>query len=386
MRASIAVLLAGCGRIGFDAISSSAGNGDANGDGIGGDGGTAAVCNSFDRFADDFDDGITDRANWNPYADTGTSYAEQGGDLVLTPAANTSAIIYTGYQTKHAYDLRDTRVVAQYTQVPNGGAGIGIDVRLSGTEYVTVNVYNNMMFASQTTVGTYTTLAQIPFDSANRFWAVAERGGRIYYETSQDGVTFTPFHDIAEPFSSQSVRVHLFAGTELSIASPGVARFAAFNPGKVPRAGCPISTFTDDFADGLQGGWDEIIDSCCTMQESAGALTFSTSGASGHAVRTSRAGYDLRNGEVTVRVSGGPSQTSAFDARLFVHVTDQNEVDLRIGGAAVTARTIINGTPNNVGVARTGSENYLRIRETAGTLFFETSPDKSAWEIGRAHV
>src|ERR1700689_645172 len=98
--------LAGCGRIGFDARS----------DGSLGDGGVP-TCNPIDRISDDFEDGVQDPVLWGASYEAGATYAETGGDLVITPPTNVTGNAYAGYRTLRFYDLRAHRVIAEVAEI-----------------------------------------------------------------------------------------------------------------------------------------------------------------------------------------------------------------------------------------------------------------------------
>lgn len=375
----LVVFVAACGRIGFDATL----DGDARvgGDGDADGGGGAGMCNRVDRLSDDFSDGTRSVAHWRrAYMDPGTATSEQGGDLVITLAQNTP-MVYAGYITSHAYDLRGRRVVMEVAQQPVSPAEMGMAVAVNNENHLSIGLRGNTMYMGAKLSGTFVEYAQRSYDLATqRYVALSERDGHVSWETSSDGIAYTAWHDRIGPLDVSSLFVHVYAGTFDAQANPGSARIAAINPGATAGPGCPISELTDDLEDGASWPhWDDSADACCSVLETGGGLLFTTDGTTGSAIRASRAGYNLVGGEVTVRLVAGPSTSSQLSARLFAFMSSTNEVDLRVDASTVTARTIINGTPNNVSVARTGNENYLRIRETLGTVHFETSTDRMTW-------
>ncbi|MBK9261610.1 MAG: hypothetical protein IPM54_17615 [Polyangiaceae bacterium] len=90
---------------------------------------------------------------------------------------------------------------------------------------------------------------------SHRFWQFRESGGDTYFETSPDGQNWairaqTPTADL---FPVDLVQVALGGGAAAGQASPGEVRFDKLNGGGAPKQKyCPMSSLTDDFADGAE--------------------------------------------------------------------------------------------------------------------------------------
>src|SRR5664279_2236691 len=105
------LVLASCGRLGFDAH----GDGGVGSDAPLTDGGVV-TCNAITRIADDFS---LDRRNslWSSaYFDGATSAQVINNALVLHPEAN-AAMTFVGFQTGHLYDLRGRRTSVELCRI-----------------------------------------------------------------------------------------------------------------------------------------------------------------------------------------------------------------------------------------------------------------------------
>ncbi|HEY0255754.1 MAG TPA: hypothetical protein VGC41_29700, partial [Kofleriaceae bacterium] len=195
---AIVAMLVGCGRFHFDATSGGdAGPSDAPAHVD--DGGTA-TCNSVARIADTF---ATDqRATlWaGSYFDGTSSATASGGKLTLAGQANADDS-YGAFRTLSFYDLRGARTFVRVNQVASAGAVTGFGVEWSQAAYLHIEQATGTLSAIVEVNGMITETAQIPYlVGTHVYWAISERAGRIYFETSTDGVTFATFYELAAPF------------------------------------------------------------------------------------------------------------------------------------------------------------------------------------------
>jgi hypothetical protein len=369
---ALTIAVAGCGRFHFEVTL-----GDGSSDGALAPG----SCNGIDRIADDFEDGVQGDIWDAAYASAGTSYAETGGELVLTLAPNAAA--YVGYSATYFYDLRNNRTFAELVQAPGPGAVAGLSADYTQLQYLHINVRDGVVTASQDIAGTFSVVATIPYDAAmHRFLGFEERDGQLYFETSADGVTFTPFTQEADPFDLSLMRPEVYAGTQTPVPSPGVARFGSFNGTATGLGGCPISTLVDHFDDGIVPGheWENsYVDPCCTDSETGGVLAITTDGSVGQTARRSSAGYDLREGHIAVAVTMAP--TGSARAGLVITRANGDNVIYDVRATTIAASKTIGGTNTTVfSVPRDASLRYIQIRESGGTLYLEASPDRTAWQ------
>jgi hypothetical protein len=316
------------------------------------------------------------------YANPGTSYAEAGGDLVITLAAN-SPSAYAGYGSYRMYDLRESRISAQISQLPALGASIGVAVELVPKTYVHVSVKNNMIIGAYSVNGTFMQVAPIPaFNfAATPYIAISETAGVVSFETSPDGVTWSAFATTPDPFDLSLVHAQMFAGTDTSIAAPGQAKFAAFNGAGTGAGGCPMTTLADSFSVDDPLLWqNSFAATCCSTSIAGGVLTVVSDGTKGFAGLRTSAGYDAREGRVSVAMPSPPSTGSVY-AAFVLYKDSQNEVEIQIGATQMYTRFLVAGSPTmSAAIPRTTDEKYFQLRETGGTTYFEASTDRASWQ------
>ncbi len=376
------VVLAGCGRLGFDPAPHSDGGGSGNTDAPSHlDDGGAATCNSVERIADTF---ATDqRATlWGGSSFDGTtSGTVSGGQLTLSAQAN-AANTFAAFRTLHFYDLRGRRTFVRVSKIANASASTGFGCYFSPTSYVHLEVGGGQLAAVVTTNDNVVVAAQIPYDGAtDAYWGLSERGGRLYFETSSDGTAFTSFYDQPEPFDVSLVAPTMYVGTTTAVANPGSAVFSSFNGGTAStEVACPAADLVDTFDDGVIGHlWENsFVDPCCQDTEPNGHLELFNDGASGFVARRSSAAYELRDSSLEVMTTG-PDENTTFTSYLEAIVDADNYLELLIKTTGY--QTVRNVATNKVtnSQPRMSTDKYIRIRETSGTVYFEASADKTTW-------
>jgi hypothetical protein len=375
----VVLVLSGCGRLGFD-TTDHAGAGDA---GDAGDAGLPA-CNQATRLHDEFAGTTLDQAGlWaGSYTNGATMLAVAGGDAVITLEPN-AADIYAAIRSTRGYDLRGERFIGEISQLAPSLSITGLQIDYASNVYASVSHYNgDLRAAYRVAGGPHTDAGMTPYiASQQRYFALSEQNGTLYYETSTDGVAFTAFAQIPDPFDVALVRLSAYGGTDTSLTAPGAARFARLGPPGGPvGAPCPASRIVDDFgAAVLDHAWlITNADACCTVAVSTGALTMTTNGSPGIGAVRGFAGMDLRDDAFQVELTQGPTSASVL-ASLRAQVDSQNYLELRVTLAETIVRVVINGTPMIMNEARDPQEVFLEIAESAGTIRFQVSKDASTW-------
>lgn len=229
-------VLAGCGRLGFDATGASsvddATDGNGTGDGNGSGDGPASNCGgTVHTLVDDFGDGVTASA-FTTFCDSPIVMAESGGELVVTLAANQPPERLCGYRSATTHDLRDSRIFIEVLEVPNPQAQAalylldaqynGFGISREGTTLVMSKwLANNQMYLTN------------PEYNATQFrwWQIRESAGTTYWETSTDGTSWTVRASEPTPFAATGLTVYLQTRMWQSEPNPGVARFDNLNGG-----------------------------------------------------------------------------------------------------------------------------------------------------------
>jgi hypothetical protein len=159
----------------------------------------------------------------------------------------------------------------------------------------------------------------------------------------------------------------------------------------VAACGTP-DVLTDDFADGVMadawgGGWS-WADSGTTLAETGGRLRITlAAGVSGdrYAGYGTAQSYDLRGSRASVTLVTPPNPNTGADAMFFARaaggVAGNDRLEIVLEGGILYFSQRLNG--QYVYLADVpfdpATHRHWRLRELAGTVFFETSPDRTAW-------
>jgi len=147
-----------------------------------------------------------------------------------------------------------------------------------------------------------------------------------------------------------------------------------------PPADAGVATFEDRFDDGALSGWTPWTHPGCTTAETQGLLELTFDGTGeGYCGADTQATFDVRGGTLVVEVAAAPVQ-STFEAYVLLFDNQQQimmirdtsglTMQLKSGSSIIGTRTI----PNDI-----VGQRFWRIREQAGTIFWDTSPDGATW-------
>jgi hypothetical protein len=370
----------GAGGAGGAATTASVGGGGTGGgtSGAGGGGGSPFSCGKASAFADDFSDGVR-----HPFWNEDESPVESG-ELVLTPKndGTSSTVAYYAYST---LDLTDDAI---YVEVPEVAAGAGTDtsivLRIDGSSDLTIeHIDGELRFELEK--GNVEDPVAVSYDAvAHRWWRIRETAGTLFWETSPDALSWTTQRQMQTQllFSVRHVFVILRAKTDGS-SSPGTARFDNLNGGVASGAFCSASSVSDDFNSGNypQPDWKAESTSDCAATLAGDALRFEVTGTDfDHCDYESRAVHDFTDSAISVELLEAPTSGGAF---AWLSVDNRSTP----GAADTAAMEVADGElyarvpPGRLAtVAYDPVEHrWLRMRESGGLLYWETSPDGSAW-------
>jgi hypothetical protein len=146
---------------------------------------------------------------------------------------------------------------------------------------------------------------------------------------------------------------------------------------------------TDDFEDGVTApAWGAAFDDgVASYAETGGQLTIhspaNTSGNhyAGYLMSTA---FDLRNDAAWVEVPKVCDVSGHGDTYMRLSAQGDNHVAIEEENGEIFFARSVNGVETDVGQATYDPSAMLwwRIRETAGTVFWETGPDGTTWNIG----
>jgi hypothetical protein len=215
------VLLAGCGRFGFeraplDGWSDAASDGDATVD-------AASVC-----LTENFSAAPLDPLRWTTYENAPASLSTTSGELVLqlgtvsTPAY-AGILSRTGDHTGTTLDLEITEAPIKFP-----GAEAALKLRTASNDFYLLHVTNGRLAWDQQLLGASVDTGSVAFDLVlQRHWRMQHDASLnlVRFLTSPDGVSWTLLRETMVVVPVTNVLVEVTAGTYASIASPGRARF-----------------------------------------------------------------------------------------------------------------------------------------------------------------
>jgi hypothetical protein len=222
----VAVVLTGCGRVGFDAVASRDGSTESTVDAK-----TfldaSSVCGAV-PFNDGFDDGVPGPA-WTIVNDPGVTVGEVNGALQI--ALPPTATSYGRYNSTCTSDLSERSVSVEVTGVVGSAPGVQMYLMLAvdGPNNLGIQYELGTVRAFWRVGDVYTDLDVLTYDPvAHRHWRVAIAGGQIRWDVSPDGIEWTMRATQPVPFDLSVMGIALTAGLFQNAASPGTASFASF--------------------------------------------------------------------------------------------------------------------------------------------------------------
>ncbi len=224
-------------------------------------------------------------------------------------------------------------------------------------------------------------LAQDDYNPAVHKWfRIRESGGTTYFDTSANGTTWTNFASVANPFAVTEMVIGSEVGTWSSEGSTTSATFDNFN-----YASAPTATLVDDWSTGSidSGRWVNWGGSNATV--SAQQFTATSNAGGGYYGIDSSNAYNLTNSSVVTQVVNAGNQSlgswEVFPLYTIVDGDNSNQFFFFIGENKIRAYKKVNGTSNWLAQDdyNPAVHKWFRIRESAGTTYFDTSADGGTW-------
>ncbi len=370
---------AGTSDAGVDAGTSDAGQTDA---GIH-CGGTNAISDTFP--------GSDPLELWSISSYGGASAAETGGEAVVTLPSNTLGSTGGSFSSNRYYDMRGDAVWVEVVNAANTATTASSYFMVSdGTDYIDIYQERGTLHFDSYVGGTYRLLKSTLYNATSHlYWRFREDGVNTYWETSADGHAWTVQSQIAttELFSLQYVQIVLGGVTMGGEVSPGSARFAELNGGGAPiGAWCPVASIFDDFAASTPSAeWlRSFSQSPETVAQGSGQLVLTLSSSGAHdAAYVSSASYDLTNSAIFVQVSQTANTATTAQTYLALEGAGENAIFMLEESGQLVARVVTAGTAQNVGSVLYDPTQHAwwRMRESGGTLYWETAPDGHTWTV-----
>lgn len=311
-----------------------------------------------------------------------------GGQMRLVPTAS-----YDYVESVSEWDFRKSYV--SFELVQNASAGLGsitttltVDADGSFTDLVEFEIeggtglFGTRSFTMRELVGGVA--SNTTASTADDWFRLREDLGVVYWETSVDGVTWTLRRQRTTSLDLSTARVRMVAGYWDSETSPGYAVIDKFNLGAGVPSRPKAETFTDtfDFASENWVGWDA-----------------DNTTADGHLVMSSDDGYhplwttysyDFTGSYVVWEVPQNlPHGAGTYISEVSVCVDE--DLDNRIiftwdgeGGYGLMIERVAGVNDDTALTLDPLRHRWLRIRESGGTIYWDTSGDGAYWVTRRS--
>jgi hypothetical protein len=329
---------------------------------------------------------------WSTGATGGATVAETGGDAVITLPSGQSGGSDGSFSTNRYYNLLLDSVSVEVVSAGNTATTAQASFSISGVndDYLEISQQNGTISFDQWISGAYLLRKSTTYSPTNhRYWRFREDGTNTYWETSGDGATWVTQTQAATTslFPLDLVTVSLDGNTQGGEVSPGPVKFASVNGGGTPAGQwCAMSSITDDFQSSTQSyQWARSwVNSPETETQGGGLLVFTLAA---NAVKSgsyySAASFDLTGSALLVQVP--ETANTATHAQTYINLDGpaQNQISMIEEDGSLFARITVDSTDQILGSFLYDSTEHAwwRIRESGGTLYWETAPDGKTWVV-----
>jgi hypothetical protein len=334
---------------------------------------------------DAFSGTALDTTKWMIVDNLDGTISESGGSLNLAPNAN-DGTTQLSVQSTATYSLIGSSAAVKVPSVVNMGCNVNnrlmvIKDNANGVEWW---AECGNLRAKKIIGGVETTIVIFPYNATqHRYWRIRESAGTTYFETSADSSSWTVQGSIADSslFDLSAVRVKFYAETYgTGSPSPGRGSYSFLNPVAISA---PADRFAGTAVDSLL--WTVTAQTGGTVTEGGGALKLSPNANTGTAqlAVTSNGRYGLNGSSLTVQVPSVVNMGCNVNNSLRIRANSTNELEFWAECGNLEAIKVVNGVETNIVNIPYSPTDHLwwRIRETAGTTYWETSPDNVTWTV-----
>lgn len=352
----------------------------------------------LDTLTDDFDDGTVDAGKWPSNYNTGGAPPAEAGGRAVVPCDTGFAAFASG----GSYTLADSHALVEMYPPAAGGAAAEAWAQLlvtsstAGTDaIIEVNAVSGLLNMAVRAAYFDPDAATLTYDPDEHRWLrIREDAGTLYWDTSGDGLTWTEQRAATSPswVGDADLEVQLIAHRDGGVAD--VAEFDNFNlPTSPPPSTAVFTDLTDDFdaptVDTVK--WPNNYNTA-----PSGTLPDQPSGQArvpcdtGFAAYASDTIYRLQDSQVRVHLTPppGPGHLEAYAQLLVLSDVVGTQIVFEVDAATnlllmAVHEAFIDENADTVPYDPV-AHAWLRIRESASILSWETSPDGREWTTQHA--
>ncbi len=230
------------------------------------------------------------------------------------------------------------------------------------------------------------------YNTTNHRWLrIRESSGTIYFEASPDSITWTTLSSTSgSGLTLTDVRPTFQAGYYGTQATPGSFVVDNFNiPATPPDPGAVRTAMANSMVwdmsardDNQWTPWNAARHSIVSNRLQI-AVPANTNGY--YALGTIQS-FDLRGNAVVVEVPQTLNNGTSCETQMVVLINGTNSALIFKGNASMIFRHRANGTNSDSGAVtyNATTHRWWRIRESGGTIFWDTSPDGITWTNRRS--
>jgi hypothetical protein len=328
---------------------------------------------------------------WSINTGGGATVAQTSGEGVVTLPSGVATGANGGFVTYRCYNLHADSVSVEVTNAGNTATTAGAYFELQSPDGSFLQIYqqSGTIYFQYGSGGVITTLRSGPYSPASHlYWRYREDGTNTFWETSADGATWTiqaQKTTATLPVALDLLAVQLVASTQGGEVSPGAVHFAKVNGGGTPTGQwCPASSIVDSFkgttTSALWARW--YVNAPETVTQGSGQLLFTLAqNAVAYGGYLSAASYRLTGSAILVQVPVIPNPTSQAQAYVSLDAPGSSGLQMLEEGGQLIAQVTTAGTSKAVGSVLYDATQHAwwRIRESGGSVFWETAPDGKSW-------
>jgi hypothetical protein len=334
---------------------------------------------------------------WSVGATGNATAAETGGQAVITLPSGQAGSSDGSFTTNRYYSLLKDSVSVEVTSAGNTATTAQAAFSINGVnnDYLEITQQQGTLVFDQWIGGTYLSRKSIAYSPTNhRYWRFREDGVNTYWETSADGVTWATQTQAATTslFPLDLVEVTLDGNTSGGEVNPGSVQFADVNGGGTPTGQwCPVSSITDDFQSTTQSfQWGRSwVNSPETVSQGGGLLVFTlAANAKASGAYYSAASFDLTSSAFLIQVPQTASTTANGQTYVSLDGLGGDQLTILEEDGQIYFRYTLASTDTDLSTELYDSTQHAwwRIRESGGTIYWETAPDGKTWTVQAQHA
>lgn len=340
-----------------------------------------AKASTLTELFDSYNDSI-----WYRSDETNVAYA--GGQLKLTPTTSYDVLgTFTGYDLTGSY--YQIEFVQNCNAGDNGSITTNFTAEVDGSSRFEFEIGGGPsgLVTMREKVAGVNSETSTTYDATDFRWLrLRESGGTIYWETSPDGSSWTVRRSKSSALTLTSTNVSLSCGEWASETSPGNSYFDNLNPGGGnPKA----ETLTDGFANEDTGKWTGYEGAIASAVDGKLALLGDSSDFYPPLLSVDK--YSLVGSYAAFEfIQNLPGNHDCYTEFYAVADASNKFGFIFPGGSSgdvvyIDMTEVVEGVTSSIPLTFNPLRHkWFRVRESSGTIYWETSIDGETWVIRRS--